>query len=231
MSLLLSPTLQALITETRILLNQRDPNNSFWGDAELTNYINEGIRLYFTECVLNNEGYFTTMADLDIVTDTETVSLPVDCFQVKNVWKKVTNGYSILPYRNSLTEGYTTIGGSSSESYFPCYYFRGNSLVLHPVPNFSETGGLRIEYIQFPDQMIYGGDTMTAQVSPIFKQLIIMYAVYKSKLKESFVNGGDLHSVPAQHLGELYQTFKEVITKRSKNPTFVVPYNPESGWY
>lgn len=228
MSILASPTLQNLLTNVRTLLNQKDPLNSFWSDYELTQYLNEGVRIYFAECAVHNEGYFTTQSDLNIVANSETVALPTDCFQVKNVWKKVTNGFIILPYRNTVTDGYLTQGGTNSEAYLPYYYFQGNNLVFRPTPNFSETAGIRIEYIQFPDQMIWGGDSLTSQVSPVFKQLIEIYAVYKAKLKESMVNGGNMHTIPKQNLDELYSIFRDTIEKRSKNPTFVVPFNPET---
>lgn len=228
MATLTSPVLQTLLTAVRSNLNQPDPNNSFWRDDELTMYLNDAILRYFQECVLNNEGYFTTQTDLNIVANQETVPLPTDCFTVKNLWKKVTNGYIILNYRNTVTDSYNTQGGTSSESYLPWYYFQGSNLVLRNTPNFSETAGLRLEYIQFPTTMIYGGDTLTNQVSPVFKELIIMYAVFKAKLKESLVNGGSMHVPAAQQVQALYQSFKDVIQNRSKNPTFVIPFNPES---
>lgn len=228
MATLTAPTLQNLITNVRILLNQTDPNNSLWTNNELTNYLNEAIRLYFLECVLVNEGYFTTQTDLNIVTDTQTIALPTDCFEVKVVYKKVTNGYIVLPYQNNLMDSYSTQGGSSSDSFFPGYYFQGNNLVIRPTPNFSETAGIRLEYIQFPDNMVWGGDSMTNQVSPIFKQLIEMYAVYKAKLKESMVNGGMMHKVPQENVAQLYQSFKETISRRSRYPTFIIPFSPET---
>lgn len=209
------------------MLNQPKEANSFWKDFELTEYLNEAVRMYFLECVQVNEGYFTTQSDLNITTDTETVALPSDCFQVKNLYKKVTNGYKILPYRNTVDDSYSTQGGSSGEAYTPAYSFRGNSIVLHPVPNFSETSGLRIEYLQFPDQMVWGGDSLTTQVSPIFKQLIIMYAVYKAKLRESLVNNVNTYAGAQANLAELYALFKDAIVRRSRNPSFITPFNPE----
>lgn len=231
MALLTSPTLQNLISEVRIILNQKDPNNSFWSDIELTNYLNEGCRTYFIECVQANEGYFTTTANLDITSGSDSVALPNDFFEMRKVYKKVTNGFIALPYRNNLTAGFTTQGGSDSESFLPYYYFLGNNLILRPTPNFNETAGIRIEYLQFPDNMIYGGDTMTNQISPVFKHLIVMYAVYSAKLKESMVNGVQVHQVPESKLVAIYDSFKKVIERRSRNPVFVEPYNPETEIY
>lgn len=228
MALLAAPTLQKLITSARSMLNQQDPNNSFWKDDELTEYLNEAVSLYFTEVQAVNEGYFTTTADLDLVNNEEEVPLPADCFKVRALYKSVSDGEVMLPYRNNLTEGYTTQGGNSNNNYLPYYYFRGNSLVLRPIPNFDETAGLRLEYIQFPDQMIWGGDQMAAGVSPIFKQLIIMYAVYKAKLKESLMNGVNVYAVAESNVAALYKSFKDSIAERSKNPTYIVAFNPET---
>ena len=230
---LTTPTLQMLLTDVRLMLNVKDPSNSFWSMDELTSYINEGVRVYFAECVLANEGYFTvksggSIPDLNIVSGVETVSLPSDCFQVKNLWIQINDGWSLLPYRNNLTEGYSTQGGSSLLGYYPYYDFQGNNITLYPTPNFSATGALRIEYIQFPDQMIWGGDQLTSQVSPVFKQVLTMYAVYKAKLKESLVNGVSMHTVAEENLNNLYLLFKNTIAKRSRNPQYVVSFSPET---
>ncbi len=226
MATLSSPTQQALITNIRNLLNQPESTNSFWSDSELIEYINEAVRIYFVEVAHANEGQFTTTSDLNIVSGTETIALPSDFFEAKALYKKVTDGYVVLPYMNNMTESYSTTGGSSSNHYFPSYYFRGNNLVLRDVPGLSETAGLRLEYIQFPETMVTGGDSLTSQVSPVFKQLIEMYAVYKAKLKESLVSGVNVQGPAVDNLKDLYGAFKESITNRSKNPTFITPFNP-----
>ncbi len=231
MALLASPTAQDLISSVRVLLNQPNPLNSFWSDEELIRYLNEAVRIYFAEMSMINEGQFSKQVDLDIVTDTDTVALPSDFFSIKNVFKKVTNGYIMLPYRNNVTEGYSTQGGTSGNNYLPYYSFRVNSLLLRPVPNFSETGGLRVEYIAFPDMLVYGGDALTSGISPVFRQVIEMYAVYKAKLRESMTNGVAMHKVAEDSLNQIYTQFKAAITPRSHNPTFVVPFSPETdGW-
>jgi hypothetical protein len=231
MSLLSSPTLGKTIFNVRNLLGQPNPTNSSWTDVELKEYINEGVRTYFAEVVKNSEGYFQpTPVLLDITANVETVALPSDCFEVRGLYISRSNGWEILEYRNDITSGFlTNLGAGGTNTFSPSYYFQGNNLVLHPVPNFSQTQGLRLEYIQFPDQMLNGGDSMSNQVSPVFKQLIEMYAVYKAKVKQSMVNGVDLVSIPKQNLDQIYDLFKNTINKRSQYPEFVIPYNPE-GW-
>lgn len=229
MGTLSSPSLSTLRTNIRSLLNQPNAANSFWSDADLDNYINEAVRIYFGELARINEGQFATQTDLDIVANSELVSLPSDFFSMRAVYKKSDVTYIILPYRNNLTEGYSTDGGTNSTTFLPYYYFRGNSLVLRPVPQFSETAGLRIEYLQFPDTLLNGSDTLTAQISPIFSQVIEMYAVYKAKMKESLVSGVDTSALAKQNLGELHKQYMDVIQMRSKNPVAIIPFGPEGG--
>ncbi len=146
---------------------------------------------------------------------------------MKGLYRKVANGYELLPYRNNISEGYSTAGATGGDAYLPYYYLRGNSLVLRPGPGFSETGGLRLEFIEFPETMITGGDSMTSQVSPIFKDLIEMYAVYKAKLTESLVTGVNTYAPALQNLNDLFTAFKEAIPQRSEGVTGVIPFNPE----
>lgn len=228
MATLTSPSLGKLISNVRNFLSSPNPSNSQWTDAELTEYLNEAVRLYASELIHTNDGQFLTRTTLNIVADTETIALPTDCFVVKCIRKKVANGYVILDYRNDVDSSYSTQGGTSSESFFPSYSFRGNNIVLRPTPNFAETAGIEIEYIQSPDVMVAATDTLTAQVTPIFKNLIEMYAVYKSKLKESLVNGIVMHKVPEDNLNALYASFREALSRRSMSPTYITPFDPES---
>lgn len=212
-----------------------NPTNSTWTDAELTEYINEAIRMYFAEVVKNSEGYFETSTDpnnnLSYTANNELVALPTDCFEIKAVYIQRSNGWEILEYRNNVTSGFlTNTGSGGSNTYSPSYAFRGNNLVLHPTPNLSGANQIRVDYVQFPDQMINGGDSMSNQVSPVFKQLIEKYAIVQAKKKESLANGVDLMSVAAADLDASVKLFKDTINKRSMYPEWVVPFNPEGYW-
>jgi len=222
---LASATLGNYIVAVRDLLNQPNAANSFWSDAELTRYLNEAIRMYYLELTNNDEGFWTTTAALNIVSGSELVALPSNCFEVKAVYKLVSGGAVILPYENNVSDSYSTQGGGGGETFFPSYYFRENNLVLRPVPNYSEVGGISVEYIYFPDSMQNAGDVMSANVMPIFRQLIEMYAVYKAKLKESLTNGTDTASLAKQNLGDIYKLFVDTAQNRSKHPQFIKPFN------
>ncbi len=210
------------------MLSQPDPNNSTWTDGELLSYINEAIRIYFAELADKNEGYFTTTRYLDIVANQEYVTLPGDFFKIRALYSVQTNGNVLLPYRNNLTEGYLTDGGTNSNLYAPYYYFRQNTIILRPPPIFSQTNGLLLEYIQMPETIVTGGDALTSQISPVFRQIVEMYCVYKAKLKESLVTGVATQQVAAENLSELVRQFRDLSAMRSKNPQFTIPFNPEN---
>lgn len=223
-----SPTLGKVLSNVRSMLNQPNAANSNWSDAQLTLWINQAVQRYFGEVVQNVEGHWTKVSTLNIVSGSETVDLPTDFFEIKSLWKIVSDGAVILPYQNAISNSYsTTSGEAGSETYFPSYYFRENKIVLHPFPNYSETGGLRIEYIYFPETMLNAGDTMTSNVAPIFAELIEMYAVYKAKTQQSLVNGSDMSVLAKANLGELYTQFVKLIKNRSKFPQFIKPWSPE----
>lgn len=226
MAQLSAPTLSRLILEARIFLNQRQEANSFWKDDELTIYANDAIRQYFLVLNENAEGNFDTKVALDLVAGEEEVDLPTDCFEVRSVFKVKNNFNQILTYMNNVTQSYETSTGNSAQDYSPYYYFRENKLVLRPIPGFSETGGLVVEYTKFPETLITGGDAMTASISPIFKELVVKYMVYQAKLKESSVRGGDTYLAVERHLADLYKNFKAAVAGRSKYPQYTIPFDP-----
>lgn len=210
----------------RIFLNQPDPKNSFWKDDELTIYINDAIRQYFLVVNENAEGQFdATPVYLNIVSGQEEVDLPTDCFEVRALYKVQSQRNVMLVYDNNLTKSYGTVDNTGGDTYAPSYYFRGESLVLRPVPQFNETAGLLLEYTAFPETLITGQDSMTRGISPVFKELVVKYACYQAKLKESSVRGGDTFLPVERHLSSLFEQFKRSVDNRSKYPQFIKPFD------
>ena len=69
---------------------------------------------------------------------------------------------------------------------------------------------------------------MTAEVSPVFRDLIIAYCTWQAKVKQSLVAGTDMASIAKDHLTDQYLAFKDVVVSRSANPTAIIPFNPEA---
>lgn len=227
MATLSSPTQERLIREVRTILKQPRAENSRWGDMELGQYLNDAISQYFL--VINDvaEGQFDKKTTLSIVSGTETVALPSDFFSCKALYKVQPTQDVLLRYDNQILDSRRNItDSSSSTSYEPTYYFRATNLVLNPIPGFSETGGLSIEYTAFPDTILFGTDSMTAGIAPVFKELVVMYAVFKAKMADDLHSGTQSAGPAQKHLGDLYTNFKSQVADRSKYPIFVKPFNP-----
>jgi hypothetical protein len=215
-----------LIREARIFLNQLNPSNSFWSDEELTNYANDAIRQYFLIVNDQSEGQFDVVANIDIVAGQEAYNLPSDFFEMRALYYVGSTQNTMLRYYNNLSESYETQSVNYTDQYAPYYYFRMQEVVLRPIPGFSQAGGLLLEYTQFPQTLITGGDSMTSAISPVFKELVVKYMCYQAKLKESSVQGTDTYSPVEQHLNTLYEKFKITVGGRSKYPQFVKPFSP-----
>lgn len=227
MATLSSPTLERIVRDIRVLLNQPRAENSRWSDTELGEYVNDGISRFFLHINEVAEGQFDKQTDLNLVGGTETVALPSDFFAIKVLYKKLSSQYKPLVYRNNFIEPYSSDSSTADASnYEPTYYLRANNLVLRPIPGNSETAGLRLEYTAFPETLITGGDTLTAGISPVFKELVVMYGVYKAKLKDDLVQGGNTRQGAEALLADLYNNFKHQVTERSKYPQYIVPWTP-----
>lgn len=225
MATLSSPTLQRLIRDARLLLNQPRAENSRWSDTELGEYINDAVKLYFLHINEMAEGQFDKVIDLDLTANTETVNLPADCFSIKVLYRKQNTVFQPLAYRNNFIESYDS-QTASGNTYEPSYYLRGEKLVLRPIPGANETAGLKLEYTAFPETLVVGGDVLSSGISPIFKELVVLYSVYKAKVKDDLVNGSNTRLAAQQLLDAQFVTFKHAVTERSKYPTFIVPFNP-----
>ena len=208
------------------MLRQQDSNNSNWSDAALTEWLNDAVRRYFLELAQENEGQFDKVVMLDLVKQVEEIPLPNDFLMVKTIHRVIGNDRLILEYNSAISENYYQNTTGISVYYEPYYFIRGNNLVVRPFPPQDEVGGLQLEYTSFPDTMISGNDALTAGISPVFRELIVSYAVYKAKQQEDLTNNSNTSAKAATHLQYLETTFKESVGNRSRYPQFTVPYNP-----
>ncbi len=226
MAAVIAPTLEKLIREARILLNQPRAENSRYTDAELAGYANDAVQQIFLTINEVGEGQFDKTTTLNTVANVETVALPVDCFAIKVLYKLQGNTLRRLEYKQNILNDYEQLGTNSGGTYEPYYYLRANNIVLRPIPGSSETAGLTIEYTSYPDVLVYGGDVMTSGISPLFKELIVMYIVSKAKLKDSLSGGGSGLEIANSHRDDLFRAFKHQLSERSKAPQYIVPFEP-----
>lgn len=219
--------MERLIRDARILLNQPKPENSRFSDAELTGYANDALQQVFHTVNEAGEGQFDKTANLDITQNVETISLPVDCFSIKALFKVQGTINRRLEYHQNILNDYdNTPSSSGSSSYEPYYYFRGNSLVLRPIPGFTQTAGLVMEYTAYPQLLVYGGDSLDAGMSPLFKELIVSYIVSKAKFKDDLSGNGQGYALASSRMVDLFKQFRHQLMERSKAPQYINTFEP-----
>lgn len=228
MAAVVVPTLERIIRDVRVRLNQPKAENSRWSDTELTEYINEALQQMFLTINETSEGQFDKVGNLDVTNAVDTVALPTDCFALRGVWFKQGTINRRLEYRQNITEDFANDSSTNGQAnYEPYYYLRGNSLVLRPIPGFTSTNQpIYIEYTAYPNVLVYGGDTLDAGISPLFKQLLVAYAVTEAKRKDDLVTNGSSRTAAESHLADLWHNFKHQLMERSKAPQYVTPYEP-----
>lgn len=148
--------LQTMRTKLRYYLD--DVNSQRWSNnTELNYYINIAYRSYYDELVVNGyKGLLTTPVELDTVANVESVALPVDFLKAWRVDRILPGGYAPLDFRE-IYEDYIYKTGASYSYYRPTYSFRGNNLILNPIPQNSETSALRVIY--YPNLTVLSDDT------------------------------------------------------------------------
>ena len=230
MAQVIAPSLEKIIRNVRIMLNQPKTENSRFADNELTQWANDAIQQIFLTVNEAGEGQFDTITSpgLNVTNNTETVALPVDCFAIKGVWWQQGTIKRRLEYRqNTLMDYDATNTNSGQTTYEPYYYFRVNNLVLRPIPGFTSTDGpLIIEYTKYPSVLVYGGDTMDAGISPLFRELIESYVIAKAKFRDDLSGLGQGYALANSRMVDLFQQFRHQVTERSKAPQWTEAFEP-----
>lgn len=230
MAQVIAPNLERIIRNVRILLNQPKAENSRFSDAELIIWANDAIQQIFLTVNEAGEGQFDKITNpgLNATNAVETITLPVDCFAVKAAWWKQNTIMRRLEYKQNTTLDYdATSANSGQTTYEPYYYFRGNNIVLRPIPGFTSTDGpLIIEYTAYPSVLVYGSDTMDAGISPLFRELIESYVVSKAKFRDDLSGQGQGYELANGRMVDLFRQFKHQLMERSKAPQYTTPYEP-----
>ncbi len=227
MPAVVQPSLERIIRDARIALRQQKAENSRFTDAELTGYANDAIQQIFAITNETSEGQFDKTTTLNIVSGAETVALPTDCFAVKTLYKVQGTVNRRLEYKQTVLDDYdNNATNSGSTTYEPYYYFRANNIVLRPIPGFSETAGLVIEYTSYPDVLVYGGDILTSGISPVFKELVVSYVISKAKFADDLSGGGQGFDLANSRMLGLFKEFRHQMIERSKAPQYVTCFEP-----
>lgn len=199
-----------------------------WSDVEINSYINEAYRFYYNELV--GVGYdgllINPPASLDLVANTETVSLPADWFKTRMLYRVESDRKVPLDYvRNYDYEVDTT--GYGSSFYRPAYDFRGANILLYPRPSFSEVGALLLEYWPSITEMSLDADTTATGFSTQWHSLLPLRAALWAK-------GGREEDDVSNLTGMLQSSeisFNETKDRMTNSRGYVEPFDTSGGSY
>jgi hypothetical protein len=176
---------------TRLRRKLDETEESYWTDAELTDYINESYYYYWQWLLNARDNRALKSTTLDIVAGTAEIAVPSDYISARLIEKVEDNSTCPIQWFERFDEPNYT-GGSSYSNYYPNFTARfvGTDLVLEPTPNTSETGGIKLTYYFYPAELSDDSDTPVAGFSPIYHDLIPFKAAVISKTKEESYGGG-----------------------------------------
>jgi hypothetical protein len=146
---------------------QQSSATGFIADSEIDAWANEAYYKYCARLIMANQGYFDTTASLDLTANVEAIALPNnflgsrDFLRMVRVERVLPTVRVPLKYRKRFDEGNPTISASIGQTYLPTYDFRGNNLILEPMPTFTElnaggTAGLLITFPALPPKLQSG---------------------------------------------------------------------------
>lgn len=179
----------------RVAQKLGDPTFSFYEEATIKQAIGDSYVYYIDRMVDMGAGYFETTTDLDIVANTETISLAnldPPFRRISLLEKYVTNGRVPLEPYERRYKFLSTIGVGSGNTYIPTYKRRGLNLVLEPPPGASETNGLKLDYVyipELPNSSSSDSFTFEEQFPDLYEVNIVLRACIKL-LEEKDASGG-----------------------------------------
>lgn len=113
--------------------------------------------------------------------------------------------------------------GVGSGAWWPSYRFVGTDLVFNQLPNFGQTGGLRVEAYQTPEELI-SGESFDSNFPPVFYSLLVLDAVCSAiEGKEATGMQGDVAMFRARR-DKLALRFEETFNNRSESRESVDPF-------
>lgn len=125
-------------------------------DNAMIDEINQS-RLELLEKLVNvgSADYFETSQNINIVANTESYALPTNYFTTLGVDIKLSNGDFWSAERYNLQDRNLLTNAVVYDREETRYRIRGENIVLSPIPNWSETNGIKHIYVAVPADLSY----------------------------------------------------------------------------
>lgn len=221
----MSSTLGTLITLVSRKLGDRVVGE-YYSENEIKDTIGEAYRYYTQKLVGLSAGYFETTVMLDIVANSpliSTASFTPPFWIVSQLWRQVTFGfYPLRPSENRYNADYT-LGSGTGDAYLPTYKLKGQNIYLTPTPLFSQTAGLKLDYVYqptFPNYTSSSLFTFDANFPAIYETNVIIRSAIKLMESKDAIGGVSDIGTFRSELAELDRAFEETMTP-DENPDSV----------
>jgi hypothetical protein len=171
-----SITLATLRTNCR---NFGEIREQFIGNPEILVYINAAIVKLNGIIQAEDPERFLSSNDEDIVDGTATYALPADFLQLKGVDVKLDDGnWKVMQKFQWETRTRFALNGSKE---VVRYRAMGANLRLHPTPDWTETGSVRLWYYPIATQL--SGDSDTWNSIGYWDHYVMLYVTMMARLK------------------------------------------------
>jgi hypothetical protein len=186
----MSDTFAQLKTRTRDWLHERNPLTSRWSNNFLGSVINANYRRRCAQLVMAYEGYFTTIAVMDLVGEQARYAWPEGFERELKMEIVRSDGTTIPIQRNERHNDSNPTAFGTADSYLPSYRPVGSGFVLEPAPQEAMTGGLKLEFYGTPLKLVADDDQLHSDFPVSFEELIVLDSAVACLDQEGLLESG-----------------------------------------
>lgn len=195
-----SSSLSTLRTQLRNKL--AEVTARFYTNTELNQYINEAYKFYTIKMIQLGQDYFKDSGTIDIVanqSEYDLIALFPTFYELSQLLRVIPFGaIPLVPNERRYRPTYTS-PSVSGVYYTPTYRKMGINLKIDPEPQFSETGGLILEYFYVPTFLSADADIFDSNFPSMFEPMITNNAAIMA-LQVKDASGGMSDTGPFQAL-------------------------------
>ncbi len=212
----------------RVRAKLDEPSAGFWGDSELTEYVNEGYELVWEMIVSAYEGHFLKRGFIDWVQDQAEYELPPDFFKHRIVERRFGDGTTQPLMHVERHEQTSLRGGGRGTLFLPRYRYLGQRIIFEPAPSDNENRAVQFDYVPQLQRLEHDTNQLHDGIDRPGIRLIILWAVIQAKEKqEGLFPGTTGVGVFNRSFAKEEKLYRDLLEQRSMAPEFVRPWGIE----
>lgn len=223
--------LSTLLANARSMLDEV-ATPRFWSDAELTVWLNEGVR----DIARRSETLQSFHSTIPVVAGTPKYALPASVIRISRVEFKPTGQTQLYPLHGRTYQEMDQIWGTQqlSQSSYPMFFViwgtpgvaEATSILniqLFPVP--SQAGTLNVFFYRLPTPMAAAGDP--AEIPEGWEDLLVDYCEYRAKRKDKDPQWKEAKD---EYEEKVFMLIDQTRQWHESARTFMTASGPQPGW-